>query len=108
MIQHISARDLKRWLDDDARPQPLLLDVREPWEFAVCRLDGAQHIPMRTIPARLNELDRNAEIVIVCHHGVRSFQVAMFLEQQGFDKLVNLHGGVAAWARDVHPGMPTY
>lgn len=108
MIQHITPRDLKRWLDDETRAQPLLLDVREPWEFAVCRLDGAQHIPMRTIPARLNELDRNAEIVIVCHHGVRSFQVAMFLEQQGFDKLVNLHGGVAAWARDVDPGMPTY
>jgi len=108
MIQHITPQDLKRWLDDDARAQPVLLDVREAWEFAVCRLDGARHIPMRTIPARLNELDRKAEIVVICHHGVRSFQVAMFLDKQGFDKLVNLYGGVAAWARDVDPAMPTY
>ena len=108
MIQQLTPRELKRRLDDDSRPQPVLLDVREGWEFGVCRLDGAQHIPMRTVPLRLNELDRGAETVIICHHGARSYQVAMFLERQGFDKLYNLYGGVAGWAREVDPSMPTY
>jgi rhodanese-related sulfurtransferase len=108
MIRQLSPRDLKQWLDDDKRPQPVLLDVREPWEFGVCRIEGAQHIPMRTIPLRLGELDRDAELVVVCHHGARSYQVAMFLQHHGFTKLHNLHGGVAGWAREVDPTMPTY
>lgn len=108
MIRQIAPRDLKQWLDDDKRPPPVLLDVREPWEFGVCRIEGAQHIPMRTIPLRLAELDRDTEVVVVCHHGARSYQVAMFLEHHGFSRLYNLHGGVAGWARDVDPKMPTY
>jgi len=108
MIRQISPQELKKWLADDARPQPVLLDVREPWEFGVCRIEGAQHIPMRTIPLRLSELDRNAELVVICHHGARSYQVAMFLERQGFGNLYNLYGGVAGWAREVDPAMPTY
>jgi rhodanese-related sulfurtransferase len=108
MIRQISPQDLKQWLADDARPQPVLLDVREPWEFGVCRIEGAQHIPMRTIPLRLSELDRDAELVVICHHGARSYQVAMFLERQGFGNLHNLYGGLAGWAREVDPAMPTY
>lgn len=108
MIRQLAPRELKLWLDDEGRSQPVLLDVREPWELGVCRIDGAQHIPMRTIPARLMELDRDAEVVVICHHGARSYQVAMFLEHQGFSKLFNLYGGVAAWAREVDPSMPTY
>jgi rhodanese-related sulfurtransferase len=108
MIQQLTPRDLKRRLDDETRPQPVLLDVREAWEFSLCRLEGAQHIPMRTVPLRLGELDRNAELVVICHHGARSYQIAMFLDRQGFGNLYNLYGGVAGWARDVDPTMPTY
>jgi rhodanese-related sulfurtransferase len=63
---------------------------------------------MRALPARTMELARDAEIVMICHHGARSFQAGLFLEQQGFAKVINLQGGVAAWARDVDPAMPTY
>jgi len=107
-MQQLAAAQLKEWLDDPARPRPVILDVREPWELDVCRLPGATPIPMRAVPVRYLELDRGAETVIVCHHGARSYQVAMFLEYQGFTNIYNLHGGLAAWARDVDPAMPTY
>ena len=65
-------------------------------------------MPMRTIPARLAELDPSADTVVVCHHGVRSFQVAVFLERAGFARLHNLSGGVDAWAKTVEASMPVY
>jgi rhodanese-related sulfurtransferase len=107
-MQQLAATQLKEWLDDSARGQPVLLDVREPWEFDVCRINGAKPMPMRAVPARFLELKKDAEIVVICHHGARSYQVAMFLEYQGFTNIYNLHGGLAAWARDVDPKMPTY
>lgn len=107
-MKQISARELGEWLADASRPRPQLVDVREPWEFERCHIAGARLMPMRGVPARLDELDPDAELVIVCHHGVRSHQVAMFLERQGFERVINLAGGVAAWARDVDPAMPTY
>lgn len=107
-MQQLSAPQLKAWLDDPARRAPAMVDVREPWEFDVCRIAGAKPMPMRSIPARFPELDRDAETVVICHHGARSFQVCMFLEQQGFTKVFNLYGGVAAWAQQVDPAMPTY
>jgi rhodanese-related sulfurtransferase len=107
-MQQISPAQLKEWLDDSARTKPILLDVREPWELEVCRLSGVKPMPMRSVPARHMELARDAEMVIVCHHGARSYQVAMFLEYQGFTNIYNLYGGMAAWARDVDPAMATY
>jgi rhodanese-related sulfurtransferase len=107
-MQQISAVQLAEWLRDESRPKPLLLDVREPWEFDTCRIDGAQSLPMRSIPQRIAELNAETEIVAICHHGMRSMQVAAFLEQNGFGKLYNLQGGVAAWAAQVDPKMPTY
>ncbi len=107
-MQQLTAAQLKQWLDDPARDKPVLIDVREPWEFDVCRINGAKLISMRTIPARFPELKRDAETVVICHHGARSYQVCMFLEQQGFGKLYNLYGGMAAWSRDVDPATPTY
>ena len=107
-MQQLTAIQLKEWLDDPARAKPVLVDVREPWEFDVCRIAGSKPLPMRAIPARFAELQRDAETVIVCHHGARSFQVAMFLEQQGFTNLYNLYGGLAAWAQQADPTMPTY
>jgi len=85
-----------------------LLDVREAWEFQTARIDGATLIPMGQIPARVGELDRDSEIVVICHHGGRSLQVAVFLERLGFSRVHNLAGGVDAWARSVDPTMATY
>lgn len=107
-MQQISPAQLKAWLDDPARAKPVMVDVREPWEMDVCRITGTTPMPMRAVPARFLELKKDAEIVVICHHGARSYQVAMFLEYQGFSNLYNLHGGLAAWARDVDPSMPTY
>ena len=107
MIRQLSPQELKQKLDAKA-DKLMVLDVREPWELGICALPGALSIPMRAVPARYPELPKDAEIVVVCHHGIRSQQVAYYLERMGFDKLSNLSGGVAAWARDVDPQMPTY
>ena len=85
-----------------------LLDVRENWEFETARIDGSTLIPMGEIAARVSELDPKSEIVVICHHGGRSMQVAVFLERQGFSSVHNLAGGVDAWARSVDSTMPTY
>ena len=87
---------------------PVLLDVREPWEWNVCRIPGAILIPMRELPTRLEELNSEAETVVICHHGVRSYHAARYLESLGFADIVNLSGGVAAWADEVDPAMPRY
>lgn len=87
---------------------PVLLDVREPWEWSLCRLPGAILIPMGELPARLQELNNDAETVVICHHGVRSFHAARYLETTGFGDVINLSGGVAAWAGEVDPAMPRY
>jgi len=107
-MEHVTAPDLAAWLDDPARARPLLLDVRENWEFATCSIAGATLMPMNTIPARIEELDEDAEIVCICHHGARSMAVAAFLERNGFAKVSNLTGGVHAWALQVDLAMPKY
>ena len=107
-MKQISATELHGWLGDKERERPLLLDVREPWEFQTCSIAGSRHVPMGEIPARAGELDPAADIVVICHHGGRSMQVAGFLEKNGFAKVHNLAGGVDAWARTVEPSMPVY
>ncbi|GAA4024001.1 rhodanese-like domain-containing protein [Actimicrobium antarcticum] len=107
-MQHLTAPELHAWIQDATRVSPFLLDVREPWEFDTCHLESAVTIPMRTIPARLAELDEDAPIVCICHHGARSMQVANFLEQQGFTDVTNLTGGIHAWSQQVDPTVPTY
>ncbi|OIQ70574.1 putative adenylyltransferase/sulfurtransferase MoeZ [mine drainage metagenome] len=87
---------------------PLLLDVREPGEWAICRIDGSRSMPMQSVPARLSELDAECTIVCICHHGMRSAQVGRFLERHGFDDVINLTGGVDAWATQIDPSMPRY
>jgi rhodanese-related sulfurtransferase len=105
---HLTPTELAAWLSDPVRPSPLLLDVREPWEFQTCRIEGAHHLPMRELPARLRELDPRTDVVAICHHGVRSLHAAYFLERQGFERVFNLSGGIDAWARSVEPAMPVY
>jgi len=105
VLQRFSARQLADYLQ---QAQPRLIDVRENWEFAICRIEGSELIPMREIPERQNELDPDQETVLICHHGVRSLQVAFYLRNQGFNNIINLDGGVADWAVSVDPMMPTY
>lgn len=107
-MRHVRPAELKAWLDDAGREPPLLLDVREEWEFAHCRLDGSKLVPMQALPAKLAELNPAREIVVICHHGVRSYYAARFLEHNGFTNVINLTGGVDAWAKEADPAMPTY
>jgi rhodanese-related sulfurtransferase len=101
----ISPSDLKARLD--RREPVVLLDVREDWETALCRLENATHIPIEEIELRTAELDPADDIVVYCHHGVRSAAVANFLRQQGF-KAVNLAGGLDQWAQTIDPKMTRY
>ena len=91
---------------------PLLLDVREPWEFALAaiRVEGLRtlHIPMNEVPGRLSELDAAQPVVCICHHGMRSAQVVAFLERQGFHAAYNLAGGIEAWSEQVDASVPRY
>jgi len=106
MVIEISPQDLKRRLD--ASGAPVVLDVREQEELALARFPGARHIPMNDVPARLGELDPSSEIVVVCHHGMRSAHVAQFLAQRGFARVTNLSGGIDAWSTQVDPSVARY
>lgn len=107
-MQQIGARELQQWLQDASRSSPLLLDVREPWEYQYCHIGNAQLVPMHSVPGKLDSLDKHADTVVICHHGMRSMQVARFLEHHGFDRIYNLQGGVDSWAQLVDSSMPTY
>jgi rhodanese-related sulfurtransferase len=107
-VKNIAPGALSDWIKDPARAKPFLLDVREPWEFQTAHIENALLLPLRELPARFGELDSNSEVVVICHHGGRSMQAAMFLERQGFASVHNLAGGVDAWARQVDPAMPVY
>ncbi|WP_342118007.1 rhodanese-like domain-containing protein [Pseudoduganella sp. OTU4001] len=107
-MQHITAPELADWLNDESRGKPFLLDVRENWEFETCHIAGSTLMPMQTIPARIDDLDEDAQIVCICHHGARSLNVAAFLEHHGFSKVSNLTGGIHAWAVQVDSSMPKY
>ena len=102
----ISVRDLADL--QTAGKEHAVLDVREARELAICRLDGALHIPMAEIYARTEELPTDRPLVVICHHGARSQMVVDFLREAGFDNAVNLDGGVDAWACDIDPSMPRY
>lgn len=103
--ESITPRELKERLDRGEAP--VLLDVREPWEFALARIEGAKLVPMAEIPARISELDRDAVLVAICHHGLRSAYVAQFLNRSGFQEVLNLEGGLDAYSL-VDPSVPRY
>ena len=107
-MNQLTPVQLAAWLSDQRREKPLLLDVREPWEWETARIAGSTLIPMREIAGRFGEVDPAREVVAICHHGGRSMQVAMFLEKNGFAKIHNLVGGVDAWSRTVDPAVPLY
>ena len=90
------------------QPAPLLLDVREEDEVSLCALAGSLHIPMNLIPLRHNELPDDIPIIVYCHHGIRSLNVARYLAHVGFEHVANLQGGIDAWARQIDPTMARY
>jgi len=106
-VRHFTVRQLHDYLERAETP-PLLLDVREPWEFDICHLNGSQLIPMGQLHEQLEALDKEQETVVICHHGIRSLQVCYFLSSVGFTNLINLSGGLDAWAKDIDSSMATY
>jgi adenylyltransferase/sulfurtransferase len=102
----ITPRELAQRVQSQADLQ--LVDVREPFELEICRLDGALHIPLRDLPSRLGELDARRDTVTICHHGVRSLRAREILRGAGFGSVRSLKGGVDAWAAEVDPAMERY
>jgi rhodanese-related sulfurtransferase len=101
---------VQQFLERRASGNPLtLLDVREEWELRLAPAPSQYlHIPMGQVPARMQEMELGAEIVVMCRSGQRSMEVARFLERAGFAKVANLQGGILAWSRDVDPSIPVY
>ena len=105
-VPAISVHDLKR--KRDAREAIQLIDVREPFEFEIARIDGAKLIPLGQLANRLHELKRNGQTVVHCHTGMRSAQAVQMLRQSGFTNVYNLEGGIDAWANEIDPAMQKY
>ena len=105
-MKTISAEELKIKLE--AGEKPVLLDVREAWEFETCHIEGSINISMSNVQKMLDELDTADETIVIGHHGMRSFQVASYLEANGYINISNLEGGVDAWAVSVDKDMPQY
>ncbi len=101
----MQASELSAYLDHS---EPLLVDVREPWEFEICHLPDSVNIPMGQMGQHLETIREARECVMICHHGVRSRQVIEYLQQQDIQQMINLEGGVDAWAREVDINMPLY
>jgi len=105
-VAEITPAELKARIDRGDRP--FILDVREPEEVALAAFPDATNIPMGEIPSRITELDPDRETIVVCHHGIRSAQVAIYLAQMGFERAVNLAGGIDAWSVAADPAVPRY
>ena len=97
-----------RWPDYERSNDVVLLDVREPVEVAIASVGPAVHVPMREIPARLNELARDKPLVVMCHSGRRSYMVAEYLLGSGFTQVFNLRGGIDAWSTQIDSHVPRY
>ena len=104
----ISVSQLHNMLQGNADEKPHMLDVREPWEWQLARIEGAEHLPMGQIPAAVDDLDKTRSTVVICHHGTRSLQVVAFLQRHGFTNLHNLQGGIDAWSREIDPTVALY
>lgn len=102
----ISPKELKKSLDNGEKL--VLVDVREEWEYSLAKVDGSILIPLGTLPQSLAQLNRDSEIIAICHHGMRSADATNFLLQQGFQKVKNLVGGIDAWSTQVDGTVPRY
>ena len=105
-MKTINVKELKHLFSSGSKEFELL-DVRETDETILCKLDQAIHIPMMSVPKRLNELNNKKEIIVMCHSGVRSMQVCIFLNRNGYNA-INLNGGIDAWAKEIDPAMKRY
>jgi rhodanese-related sulfurtransferase len=93
----------------DSGNSPRMIDVREPEEHRICRIEGARLIPMRSIPQHLQELDdARGDIVVFCHHGVRSLSVVEWLRRQGVENCRSMSGGIDSWSLQIDPAVPRY
>ena len=101
-INEIDASELVRWLQD-SESNLRIIDVRQPGEIAAGTVPGAEPMPLQTLPLRMDELDRKQKLVFICRTGARSAQACMFLQQQGYENVLNLRGGVTAWAQTGQP-----
>ncbi|THU02738.1 sulfurtransferase [Lampropedia puyangensis] len=115
MIEQITPQNLLRWAQNHAASdeKPLIIDVREPWEWAIASIEPLascelKQLPMGEIPSALNHLDPDRPTALLCHHGVRSQNVANFLHTNGFSTLANIVGGIDAWSATVDSSVPTY
>jgi rhodanese-related sulfurtransferase len=106
LVKSITPVDLKQLLAQ-GNP-PLILDVREAEELKICSLPNAIHIPLRNLPVALDRLPEGRSVVTVCHYGRRSLQGALFLKNQGIEQVLNLAGGIDAWAEQVDASMKRY
>lgn len=115
-MQSIDPAQIDQWIAQARAASPgvvpTVLDVREPWELqsASVKAEGFELLvmPMRSVPARYLELERSQAIACLCHHGIRSAQVAHFLTNHGFEQVVNIHGGISAWSQQRDPSVPMY
>jgi rhodanese-related sulfurtransferase len=105
----VTPAEVKHWLDAG---QPIaLIDVREPFEHAVARIDGADLIPMNTVPDRVDEIREKAaaaRVIVICHHGVRSLNVVHWLRRQGVENTWSMEGGIDLWSLAIDPAVPRY
>lgn len=107
-IKEIEASQLNYWLTSDVPIKPIIIDVREPWEHEIAKIEQAELIPMNSIPQKLETLERTQPYVLFCHHGLRSMQVALYLEKNGFTDVSNLLGGIEAWRQKIDPSISSY
>lgn len=106
-FKEYSPRELQQYLEkNDARP--VLLDVREPWEYTCCHIPNSILVPMKQIPHAMHNFNPDQNIVVICHHGIRSRIVAGYLVRHNFTNVINLSSGIDGWAKQVDPSMPTY
>lgn len=104
-MRELNATQLQQYLVDN---KPLLLDVRQAWEYDICHLKDSRLIPMAQLPSQLEQLNKEQETVVICHHGIRSRMMGRFLESAGFVNIINLSNGIDGWAKTVDPTMSTY
>jgi rhodanese-related sulfurtransferase len=106
MVTELDPRELRGLLE--RREKVLLLDIREPWERDQALIQPSLFIPMEEVPDRLDEIPQDATVVVYCHHGMRSYVVADYLEQRGFPRVLSLQGGIDGWSTLVDPSVPHY
>ncbi|CAB5502579.1 rhodanese-like domain-containing protein [Bathymodiolus thermophilus thioautotrophic gill symbiont] len=104
-MKDFSTTELNDYLNNN---QPLLLDVREQWEWDKCHFKNATLLPMGQIMSNIEQLDKAQETVIICHYGIRSMQVARYFDSIGFEHIINLQGGIDAWAKKIDNSMVLY